>query len=173
MAKKTNPTGTKVDRTLPFKLTDAEKARKSEIAAKIHKQLEEAQDAKRADMVKHNGKIKELSGKVSTELRMINDGIERRAVKAIMIKNFEKDQIEYYYEGELMETVTMKPSDRQEELPIKDPKPRKGAKPDKWRSMAPNYKPKKDPEDERDEEIADVHRSETSRKGASSAVDPR
>lgn len=169
------PAGEKCERTLPFKLGDEEKARKGEIAAGLNKKLEEAVEAKNVDMKKHGAKIKDLTSKVSAQLKMINEGVERRVVQCTAVKNYEGDVIEYWFEGQIMETVKMKDSDRQLNLNEKVSKEKtekaiaKGK--EKWQRMAPK-KPMPNGED-KDEQIAQVHKLETSRKGASSAVDPK
>ncbi len=171
--KKKNPEGEKCERKLPFKLNDEDKARKAELAAQLNKQLEAAEAAKKADMAKHNEKIKKLRADVSTQLKMINEGIERREVTCTEVKNFEANKVEWYFEGEVLESREMKPEDRQ--LALDDKAKKKDAKkPEKWQRMAPKHRRKTDPNEEtQDEQIAQVHKLETSKKGASSAVDPR
>lgn len=170
--KQKTPDGEKCERTLPFKLNDEDKARKGEIAAGLNKKLEEATDAKKVEMAKHNAKIKDLTTKISAQLKMINEGVERRAVQCVAVKNYEKDQIEYWFEGEILETVKMKEADRQLNL---NEKPKKGQ--EKWQKLAPKHPRKGDPPlteaEEKSAEIASVHKLETSRKGASSSVDPK
>lgn len=174
MAKKgKTPAGEKCERTLPFKLNDEDKARKGEDASKYNKQLEAAVEAKKFEMSKHNAKITELTKKVSSELKKINEGIERRPVTCVAVKNFEKDVIEYWFEGEVLETTPMKPDDRQMKLvDEKAPPVPKGVKREKWQTMAPKYKPGTG-EETQEEQIASIHKLETSKKGASSMVDPK
>jgi hypothetical protein len=174
MAKKKTPDGEKVEVALPFKLDDEQKARKAEGAGSLNKTLEAAQEAKKSEMVKHNGKIKDLQKKLSAQLKMINEGIERRVVSCTRVKNFEKNMVEYWFEGEMLEEIEMKPGDRQ--LDLKEEKT-KATKKEKWQSMAPRFKSKGYSDDEEAsstaEQIAQVHSIESSRKGASSAVDPK
>ncbi len=177
MAKKSKtPDGEKCERTLPFKLNDEDKARKGEEASKYNKQLEGAMEAKKFEMSKHNAKIAELTKKVSAELKKINEGIERRAVTCTAVKNFEKDVIEYWFEGMVLETTPMKPDDRQMKMAT-DAKTDAKKSPAKWQKLAPKHRAKgykdDDDQDTKDADIATVHKLETSRKGASSAVDPK
>lgn len=173
MAKKKTPDGERCERSLPFKLNDEDKARKGELAAKLNKQLELAQEAKKAEMQKHNAKITDLVKKVSSQLKMINEGIERKAVTCTAVKNFEANKIEFYYEGEIMEAIEMKPGDRQ--LVLDEKAKKEAKKPNKWQRMVPKKPLHKDADEEptREDEIASVHKLETSRKGASSSVDPK
>ncbi len=178
MAKKKTPEGEKCERALPFKLNDEDKARKGEVAAQLNKQLEAAQDAKKKDAAKHNEKIGDLTKKVSAQLKMISEGVERRPVECTMVKNFESNKIEFWYEQEILEERDMTPADRQLDLTEKEKKAAK--KTEKWQKMAPKHKAKgykeddeTDPEVVKSAEIASIHRLETSKKGASSSVDPK
>ena len=169
MAKKKTPDGEKCERTLPFKLNDEDKARKGEEASKFNKQLEAAVAAKKAEMSKHNAKITDLTKKVSAELKKINEGVERRPVTCTAVKNFEKDVVEFWYEGIVLETIPMTAADRQLTLTPEEKKKTR----DKWQTLAPKYKAKTEEEETQSEQIASIHKLETSRKGASSSVDPK
>src|SRR5262245_8784817 len=116
MAKKKTPDGEKCERTLPFKLSDEEKARKAEIAANLNKKLEAANEAKKVEMAKHNGTIKDLTKKISDALRTINEGVERRAVTCVEVKNYDKNRVEWWFEGLALEDREMRPEDRQQSL---------------------------------------------------------
>lgn len=164
MSKAKNPDGEKCERTLPFKLNDEDKARKGELAATLNKQLEAAQDRKKSEMAIHNEKISGLTKKVSAQLKMINEGIERKAVTCVAVKNFEQNKIEYWFEGMVLESIPMKAEDRQLDL-----KPKKGAA-KKWQKSSTKQAMFPDAEEN---PIAQVHKLETSRRGASSAVDPK
>lgn len=162
--------GTKVKRALPFKLTDQEKARKAEAAAELNEQLEAAVKAKKEEVAKHTEKISSLTKRISGHLHAISTGEERREVQCLEVKNFEKDQVEYSFKGEVLETRPMTADDRQ--LDLKTQKGKKEAKEiPKYQRLAPRYTPKK--QDDGDEDIAQVHKLETSRKTASSAVDTK
>jgi hypothetical protein len=161
---------TKVKRALPFKLTDEEKARKAEAAANLNEELEAAVAAKKVEVEKHTVKIKGLTNKISNTLKAIQTGEERKEVQCTEVKNFEKNLVEYVFKGQVLETREMTAEDRQ--LTLADKPEKKGPKP-KWQSMAPKYDPKKTAEQEADEEIAQVHKLETSRKTASSSVDTK
>lgn len=166
---KKNPDGEKCKRQLPFSLNDEEKARKGEDAGKFNIQIEKAMDLKKSEMAKHNERITGLTKKRDGLLKAINEGVERREVSCVEAKNYEKNLIEYWFEGKVLESREMKPEERQQNL--NEGKPSK--KLAKWQKLAPKYEPKKSKEDERDEEVASVHRLETSKKGASSMVDPK
>lgn len=171
MSKKKNPDGERCKRALPFKLSDREKAEKGELAAKLNKQLEQAMDLRKREMAKHNERVKDLTSKISRILTAIDDGVERREVSCVEHKNFEKNLVEYYFEGIVLESREMKPEDRQLDLAEK----KASKKAPRWQKLAPKYNPKeeKTEDEKRDEEIASVHKLETSKSGASSMVDPR
>lgn len=158
MAKKSD--GEKIKRALPFTLTDAEKARKGELAATLNKKLEAAQEAKKTEVAKHSAGIKELQNKISTTLAYINDGVERREVLCLEVKNFQDSVVEYKFEGKVLENRPMTDADRQVEMKVVKPAVKS------MRDVTKRARlPYKDDEDSREEEIAQVHRIETSRKG--------
>jgi hypothetical protein len=171
MAKDKTPKGEKRQRTIPFKLNDEQKARKGEEAAKLAAKIDEAVDLKKAEMSKHNVKIKEMTKKLSDFLKAINEGVERKPVTCTEVKNFNDDVVEYWFEGEVRETRKMTPEDRQTEMKIAKKTE------EKWQKLAPKNRKRGDPLTTGEEaateeqEIAQVHKLETSRKGASSAVD--
>lgn len=164
------PDGIKMKRKLPFKLGDEEKARKGEIAAQYAKMLEEAEVKKKSAMAIHNEKIKELKLKRDEHLTMINLGVEQREVNCTEVKNFESNQIEWWYGDQVIDSREMKAEDRQQTLEegSKEKKPRN------WQKLS-TKRPKDGPMMPlaEENEIAQVHKLETSRKGASSAVDPK
>lgn len=172
MAKK-NPDGEKCERKLPFRLNDEELARKGEMAAGFNTQIAAAVEKKKAEMAKHNAKIGDLTEKRDAQLAMISEGVERREVTCVEFKNYDNNLIEWYFEGVVLESREMKPEDRQ--MSLAEKKPAKGEKP-KWQKLAPKYKPKEEEltdEEKKSAEIASVHKLESSRKGASSSVDPK
>ena len=162
MAKKKNPEGKKVKRTVPFKLTDSEKAAKGESAAKFNEQLEAAVEQKKTAMKAHNSKIKGFTEKVSRLLGEINEGVERREVECIEIKNFEENRVEFWFEGIMRDQRPMVPDDRQQEMKIAEPKIRKGMKPD-FPVSSEDAKEKA--------ELAEVHRLESRKATKRSSVD--
>lgn len=173
MAKKKTPDGEKCERSLPFRLNDVDKARKGEVCGQLNKTLEAAYEAKAIEMKKHNAKIKGLEDNISKHLSMINEGIERRPVTCSMVKNFDDNKIEFWFEGEILESRDMTPADRQLVLDAKAKKD--GKKKEKWQTHAPKFVKGApiESQDLEDEEIKQVHKLETSRKGASSMVDPK
>ncbi len=175
MAKKgKTPEGEKCERSLPFRLNDEDKARKGELASELNKSLEAATERKRAELKIHNGKIADLTKKVSAQLKMINEGVERKTVTCTAVKNFEGNCIEFWFEGQPQESIPMKPEDRQLKLSEKEKKAKVDKQSEKWQKLAPRYKPKNEAaDDDKDREIAQVHQLETSRKSATSSVDPK
>jgi hypothetical protein len=175
MAKKKTPEGERCERTLPFKLNDEDLARKGELAAKLNNQLDAAEANKKRDLATHNEKIKILTEKRDKQLAMIDEGVERRPVTCTAVKNFAANIIEFWFEGQVMESIEMKPEDRQLTLAEKAAKEKGNEKPkERWQKMAPKYPAKNQAvEDDKDAEIASVHKLETSKKGANSMVDPK
>lgn len=163
MGKKT-PAGEKVKRQLPFKLSDEEKARKGEEAAKINAKADKAMLLKKSDMDMHNKMIKSLVVKRDVLLKSINEGIEHREVNCVEVKNYDDNKIEYWYEGEVLDSRDMRPEDRQQTLT--EPKAKK---PNRWQKRHPVSSE----EAREQEEIAQVHKLETSKRGAQSMVDPK
>lgn len=167
MAKKHNPEGEKVLRKLPFKLDDSDKAKKGMLAAEVSMQIDEA----KAKMASANAKIKEAiktkTAQVNALLREIREGVERREVQCVEIKNFEKSEIEWHFEGKILESRDMVAADRQIAMKIVPEKPRKG------RRIRPGEAGFGEDQSDERAQIAEVHRIETSRKGATTAVDPK
>jgi len=173
MAKKIE--GEKIKRALPFKLSDEEKARKGEAAARLNEKLAEAVDKKKTEVAKHTAGIKELQTKISNHLTAISAGVERREVTCIEHKNFEKNVVEFIYEGEVLETRPMTDADRQIQMNTKAAAKVKKAAATVKDIVNRNKRirlPYKDDTLE-EEPIAEVHRLETSRKTATTAVDPK
>lgn len=171
MAKKkiTTPEGTKIKRALPFKLTAEEKAEKGELAAKMDKQIEAALEVKKAEVKTHTEKISALEKKRRAALTAIGEGVERREVTATEVKNYEKNRVEYWFEDKMLEDRIMTPDDRQQALkPIKGGK--KSAK--GFQRFPVSSQDAKEMEEDR-VEIAQVHKLETGRNTANSAVDPK
>jgi hypothetical protein len=168
MAKKQDPKGDKIKRALPFKLTDAEKARKAEQAANLNQKLAEAVEKKKEAVSHHTAGIKNLQAQISERLRCIQDGTERREVQCIEVKNYEGNVVEFWFEGKMLESRPMTADDRQTTMKIVKP----GVKSIKEITKGKTRLPYKD--DDGDENpIAAVHRLETSKKTATTAVDPK
>lgn len=145
MAKAKNPEGKKVKRAIPFKLTEKEKSDRGEQAAKINEELEAAVEKRKIVMKDHNDNIKALTGKVSKLLKQINEGQERREAEVVEVKNFEGNVMEYYLDGEVVDSRAMTVEDRQLDLEGKgdNSKPK-----DKWAKMAPKHPRRSDPKED-------------------------
>lgn len=165
MSKK-NPKGKTIKRMIAFNLTEEQKAKKGEAAAKLNESLEAAVEKKKEAMSDHSEKIKGLTAKIRKFLHELNEGKEQREVECVEVKNFESNTVEYWFEGENVFARKMEPSDRQEEM---DLKPKRGPK---WQTAAPKKEFPVSSEDAREkEEIAQVVKMETSRKTKRSSVD--
>lgn len=168
--------GVKTKRMLPFKLNDQEKARKAEAAARLNEKLAEAKDKKKNEVAKHTAGIKELETKISNHLVCIAGGIERREVVCLEVKNFDDSRVEYHFEGEVLEHRPMKDADRQIVMNTKAAAKVKEVNQELARRAArrrPTLPYKDDTAEENALEIARIHKLETSRATASSAVDTK
>jgi hypothetical protein len=153
-------------RQLPFKLTDHEKAERGERAATFNFEHGRLVLERKDIMATYNEKLRDLSSKVSGLLNQISEGIENREVECVEVKNYEANQMEYWFEGEVKFHREMSPEERQMELDER-PKAKRGRKP-KWQRLAPNYVPKIE---DKSSEIAEVYKTKTSRKTKHSMVD--
>lgn len=168
MAKKKNPDGKIIKRAIPFKLNEKEKSERGEQAGKLNEELKAAVEKRKIVMRDHNEKIKGLTNRVNKLLEQIHEGQERREAEVVEHKNFEKNTMEYYLDGDVVDKRPMTAEDRQLDLVTKgdNKKPK-----EKWARMAPKYRGKQ--EESESEEIASVHKIETSKRGATSSVDPK
>jgi len=75
-------------------------------------------------MDEFSGKIKDKSARVNELLTQIDTGFERREVECVEHKNFEGNVIEFWWEGQMLESREMNLKDRQmdmEDVPKKSP----------------------------------------------------
>jgi hypothetical protein len=175
-AKKKTPEGEKCERTLPFKLNDEDKARHGETAADLNKRLEDAKAAKKAEAAVHNENIKGLGAKLSHFLKMISEGIEQKVVTATEVKNFELNRVEFWFEGEILETREMTTADRQ--LDLKGTKTKKGfqktgkvEEPKEEEFVSPDRQADMTAEKKKKLEVAEIIRSESNKRTKRSAAD--
>lgn len=172
MAKKTDkdittPEGDKVHRVLNLPLTDADKSKRADLMAEVQIALQDQEAEKKLNATGFNQKIKELKKSLRTLSRQVKDGIEEKNVECTMVKNFEANAIEYWYEGEVVDTVEMTEEDRQQDL-----KPEvatitgKGKRPKKGKAITDD-----EVFDSPENEVRDVIKMETGRKTKKSSLD--
>lgn len=154
------PKGTKVTREVEIDLDEklklklvGELAEKSRSLTKLNTEFDEVKN-------KWKERIKPVQDRVETILAFIENGKEKKTVETTMVKNFEENRIEYWLDGVVVDHRPMTVTDRQEELPVKTRKGR--IKEANVKTVEPTT---------RDEDIAQVHRLETSKRTKTSAVD--
>lgn len=183
-APKKNPKGTLMQKTIAFALTPDEIRARAEAAANFANQL--AEEDKRFEEVKRDwrAKLTDIAAKRDTNLASIREGKELRNVEVTLVKNYDENRMEYWFEGKMMEEREMKPEERQQGFdeipPTKTNK--KGLKAQRAESdakamMMPGATGEKAPRDiteatnDAQQDTADVIKMETSKKTKRSAVD--
>lgn len=172
-----NPKGKKVKRTIAFALTDAEFATKGKEAAEIARNVSDLEVEFEGVKDVWRARIKNAEAKRDTVLDAIRKGTEDREVDVVEVKNFEQETVEYYLAGEKVDERKMEDRDRQEELKLKEAKkakrksgapvvPNDEAAAANQATEAPTLRAVTD----RDMDIAQTHREETSARGSWSTV---
>lgn len=176
MAKKNKatPKGQKVTREFTFKLTETEIVEKmrgaknwSQEVTALSLKFEEMKENMKAKLTAAQSKERDLLAVAYAEE-------EKRTVDCVMVRNYESKEVEYWFEGEILEKRTMTPNELQVEADFT--KQEKKARAIRQKIEQP-IKP--DPvaaahakqSNGMSEEIAEVRRLETGRNTKSSAVD--
>lgn len=189
--KKKNPKGKQTMQSVEFQLTDTQKAEKGMEAAKLQKEVNELTVEKKIATDTFAAKIKSRASRVATLLGEIDSGVETRDVECIEVKNFDRNRVEYYLDGEIVKERDLTEDDRQLELDAASAaKGKKKAKEQAESAKAnpttpeqaaqdnakacvavPGKNPPRGLRQEIDPEVADLMKSETNRKTKTSAVD--
>jgi hypothetical protein len=173
MAKAKMPKGEKVKRMIEFKLTADQKADKGLEAAKLSEEIGKVTYEKKAAADAFAAKLKDRTGRMTTLLREINRGVEKRETECIEFKNFDANRVEYWADGKKLHEREMTEQDRQLDLQAKKTNAKGTTKADpKWQGAAahmPAPKPSTKA-DQKSAEIRTIHREETSQKGAYSQL---
>lgn len=110
------PKGIKLTKEFIFKLTDTELKERGQVAAKARAgaaafelQFEEVKETWKA-------KIKVQENLRDAALDVIHAGDEKRSVEATMVKNFNSGEVEYWYEGAILERRVMTEPEKQMEI---------------------------------------------------------
>lgn len=175
--KQKTPAGTKVTKEFEFKLTEAEFSEKGKSAAALSRevtdlkvQFEEVKDT-------WNAKIKTRAAKRDDVLAVIHAKKEKRTVDAVLVKNYDAKEIEYWFEGEVLERRTMTDSELQVEADFeKNGKKARALKQKLTKPLDPELAGKvgaKVPAavNGQGEDIGDVIKAETHRRTKTSSVD--
>lgn len=166
---KKTPAGSKVTKEFVFKLTDKEVREKLRGSRELRleydayfSKCEEAKETMKA-------KLTALRARRDDAQRLAEDGEEKRMVEAVMVKDYEAKEVQYWFNGEMMESRTMTENELQMEVDFK--KTEKKARAIKQTLQKTE---KTDPiahANGKMTDIAEVHSLETGRKTKTSAVD--
>jgi hypothetical protein len=167
---KKDPTGgTKVTKDFVFKLTEAEFAEKGRNAAALAGEVAELELQFAEVKENHKAKIQAREAARDEALAIIRAKEETRTVDAILIKNFDEKEIQYFYAGEVIESRTMTYDELQDEF---DVAPKTGrAKKQSIKDSTQNLSGMT-AQEEKDEDIKNVIKLETNRATKRSSVDP-
>lgn len=165
-----------------FELTEKETREMSKQAGNLHAEIGKDDLAFTEVKKAWKAKIGKKQTELGTMLAVLKTGKEQREVEAQEIKDFDKREIRWVVDGKVIESREMKPEETQQSFALDASKKRKQDLADakktisaesKLRKEAEEFqsKRKKKPAPTTGNEIADVIKSETSRKTKHSAVD--
>lgn len=109
----------KVMRNVDVKLTKEEVHDFGKESAELDRQIDDKELELKEETERRKGEIKTLQSDMRKKLRLIRQGFETRNVECEEIKDFNRNVVEYYYQGEMVHERVMEPSERQLQL-IKD-----------------------------------------------------
>lgn len=118
--------GIKMKKVLPIPADDKMLAKKATELAKVTQAQFEMTEEKKAAATGFNHKIKALQKNINMLCREVNSRTQEKNVECTMVKNWNKNEVEYWYDGKVCETREMTADDRQQD--IEDAKPKKKAK---------------------------------------------
>jgi hypothetical protein len=164
---KKDPVGTTVTKDFVFKLTEAEFAEKGRNAAALAGEVAELELQFAEVKENHKAKIQAREAARDEALAIIRAKEETRTVDAILVKNFDEKEIQYFYAGEVIESRTMTYDELQDEFDVAPKTGRaKKQKIDSTQGLSGKIA-----NGEGENEIADVIKLETGRTTKRSAVD--
>lgn len=154
-----NPKGKKVtreveidlDQSIKLKLAD-ELTEKSRALSKLKTEYDEVKQ-------KWKERLYPVETRVNCILNFFENGKEKKVVECVMVKNYDANKVEYWYEGKIVDHRPMTVADRQEDMPLNT---RRGRSKENSVVM---------PTPTAQEEIADIVKAETSKKTKHSSVD--
>jgi hypothetical protein len=111
-----NPAGIKMMKRVPIRLSATELAERGQAAANFAASFDQESD--RFNQIKKDWKAKldDLENKRDINLLAIREGKEERQVEVVMVKNYDQQRVEYYYEGNLVDHREMNADDNQQDL---------------------------------------------------------
>lgn len=110
-----------VKHAFKFKLSKDDYVTKAKNIAELNEQVYDLNS--KFDMVKreHKTRVESLLMASGKELVCVRDGEEEREVECIMVMDFNRNLIEYVYQGEILQTRSMSDFERQRNLfPMKE-----------------------------------------------------
>lgn len=105
-----------VNKELEFKLSSADYERIGKETAGISAELTAFREQKRTEQLAWNDKISSHEDNVARLLSVIQAGKEVRMVNCIERKNFTANQVEYLFNGEVIEGRALTGEERQQEM---------------------------------------------------------
>lgn len=167
-----NPKGTLVNGDFAITLVEADYVALGKSAAKKNLFKKELVEEKKIYNKDKQDKINGLNSEIEEISTAIKEGKRTRRVQATMVKDFDKGTIEYYFDGEIVESKNMTEADRQEQFDLEERKIKKEAK--TARTNAAKKRSKKNNVIDLNpgqSDVADVIALETNKKTKKSAVD--
>jgi hypothetical protein len=160
-----NPEGIKVSKEIAFTLTREEVAAKGEAMANLDVEIGELETQFSEAKKNWAAKIDARESSRRDISAVVHAKKEVRTVETVMVKDYFAKEIQYFFEGEIVERRTMTTEECQAEFDLGKPK----------KERAPKQALRKtDPVADahgNGEDIAEVHKLETSRHSKTSAVD--
>lgn len=168
--KKKMPKGKRVNRIVSFKLTDEQKAKKGYAASELSEELAVLRVEKKTTTDMFSAKIKSAESKMVTLLKEIHTGSEERDTDCVEVLNFDRNTVEYWADGEVVEERKMTQEDCQLEL-----KPVSKKKFQQIKDGTTGETGKVDPiaevvNGQKNKDIADVYRMETGKNTSKSVL---
>lgn len=170
MAKNKTPKGDLMHKVLVLTMSDEEKAKKADLLAEMQLEKNSVKEEAKTIASGFAARVKKIEESINKLSREVKDGTEERNVECTMVKNYDANQIEYWYEDQLMEKREMTPEDRQMDLDESAPVADGPAIKKKAKGKKGNLQVVEEAKSE-DEQIGDVIREETGRRTKRSSVD--
>lgn len=149
------PKGKKVTREVEIDLDDSthaklskERGDKLRTKARLTAEFEEVK-------TKWTERIKPISDRLAVLDESVRNGKEKKTVECVLVKNFEDNKMEYWFEGKIVDHRPMTAADRQEDLVLKNKKKRTNS------VVMP----------EKEDDVTNVRKLETSKRTKHSSVD--
>ena len=120
--KKKTPDGIKMLRTVGLSANKDEILKKHEELSTLQLDYFELEDFKRAEARKHNNSMKEMKATIRRLSRETDTGTIEQEVEVTAVKNHDANEVEYWFEGQIVDQREMTEDDRQvdlEDLPTK------------------------------------------------------